>query len=189
MFCGTISGMQLPLSYYGNPILRQKTVPVDEITDEIRRLIKDMQETMHANNGIGLATPQIGLSISLFITEVPILITDDPEKPRWEPGKLRVFINPKIIGYSDEKWVYDEGCLSIPGLHAEVVRPVGVIVRATDQDGKEFEETFSWLDARAIMHENDHINGVLFIDRVHGKAREKLEPKLHEIKQKFSSHS
>lgn len=180
--------MQMPLSYYGDPVLRKKTSRIDEITDEIRKLVPDMVVTMHANNGIGLAAPQVGRSISLFITEVPVNVSENPHEAKWEPGKLRVFINPKIMAHSEEQWVYNEGCLSIPGLYGDVVRPVGVVVRATDLDGNEFEETLTWLDGRAVMHENDHINGVLFIDRIHGQAREELEPTLQEIKHKFHPH-
>lgn len=183
--------MKLPLTYYGNPILRKKTTRVDAITDELRQLVNDMVETMHESNGIGLAAPQINQSISLFITDVPIKAPGNPDNPEdpngfhWEPGTLRVFINPKIIFYSEEQWHYSEGCLSIPGLSGDVTRPVTIKVQATDIDGNAFEGEFSWLEARCIMHENDHINGVLFIDRIHGKERKDLDPKLNEIKRKF----
>lgn len=178
--------MKIPLAYYGNPVLRKKTVPVEQITDEIRQLVADMVETMHAHNGIGLAAPQVNRSISLFITQVPIEIDNGKGKaPRVIEGKLRVFINPKILSYGNDQWNRGEGCISIPGLYAEVLRPVTIVVQATDLDGNIFEEEFSWLDARAIMHENDHINGVLFIDRIRGKERKALDHKLNEIKKKF----
>lgn len=178
--------MKLNLTYYGNPILRKKTKPVKEITDEIRTLVHDMVDTMRENNGIGIAAPQVNRSESIFITEVPIKLPDSPEgEEQWQQGPLLVFINPKILSYSEEKWNRDEGCLSIPGLRGDVIRPVTIVVQAMDLDGNLFKEEFSWLDARAIMHENDHINGVLFIDRMNQKDRNAIENKLHEIKRKF----
>lgn len=178
--------MQLPLAYYGDPILRKKTTQIKEINDEIRELVVNMTDTMRANDGIGLAAPQIHCSIALFITEVPIVDADDPEK--WEAGPLRVFINPKIISYSEEKWDRGEGCLSIPGIYGEVLRPVRITVQAMDLTGEVFEEEFTWLAARAVMHENDHINGTLFIDRLSSQERKSLEHKLHEVKKRYSKH-
>lgn len=178
--------MKLNLTYYGNPVLRKKTKPVTEITDEIRTLVQDMVETMRENNGIGIAAPQVNRTESLFITEVPIKVPDSPEgEEEWQPGPLRVFINPKILSYSEEVWNREEGCLSIPGLRGEVVRPVTIVVQATDLEGNLFKEELTWLDARAFMHENDHINGVLFIDRMPPRERKAIEGKLHEIKKKF----
>jgi len=176
--------MKLELAYYGNPVLRKRVSKVKKITDEIKKLVAEMVETMHEHNGIGLAAPQVSKSISVFITEVPIPVKnpEDPEKMEWKPGKLRVFINPKILSHGEEEWNLEEGCLSIPGLYGEVVRPVSVKVQAMDLDGNTFEEEFTWMDARCIMHENDHLNGVLFIDRIHGDKRKELEPKLTEIK-------
>lgn len=179
--------MKLPIIYYGNPILRKKCARVDAITDEIRQLVADMIETMRAaDNGIGLAAPQVGRSLAIFVTEVPVPVKAEGEQEvRWLPGKVRVFINPKLINHSEEQWDRGEGCLSIPKVYGEVIRPVKVTVSATDLDGNEFQEEFSWLEARAIMHENDHINGILFIDRMHGKKRKELEPALNAVKKKY----
>lgn len=177
--------MKLPLAYYGNPILRKKGGRVTEITDEIRQLVNDMIETMRENNGIGLAAPQVQLSKTLFITQVPIKVDNDPDHHEWVEGNVRVFINPKILGVSKEEWIAEEGCLSIPGLYGKITRPVAVRVQATDLDGNLFEEEFTWLDARVILHENDHINGVLYIDRMHGKDRQQIESKLNDIKKKY----
>lgn len=180
--------MKLELMYYGNPLLRKKAVPITEITDEIRQLVQDMRETMIEHNGIGLAAQQIGKAISLCITEVPIpvRVSEDSNEVRWNPGPLRVYINPKLIAHSEEQWTQSEGCLSIPGIYGDVTRPVHIKITATDLEGNIFEEELSWLDARAFMHENDHLNGVLCIDRVHGKERQALEPGLHAVKKKFS---
>lgn len=180
--------MKLPLAYYGDAVLRKKGRQVAKIDDEIRQLVADMIETMREENGIGLAAPQVHKSLALFVTEVPIPVKGEGEEEvKWEPGKVRVFINPKIIKHSDELWTQDEGCLSIPKLYAPVERPVAVLVQAMDLEGNLFEEEFAWLDARAIMHENDHINGVLFIDRIHGQERKQLDPKLTEIKKAYKS--
>lgn len=176
--------MELPLIYYGNPILRKKGLRVTEITDEIRQLVADMIDTMRATNGIGLAAPQVNRSLAIFVTEVPVRVEDQPEE-KWLPGEVRVFINPKLIDHSEQQWMRGEGCLSIPHVYGPVIRPVTVTVRAMDLDGNEFQEEFSWLDARAIMHENDHINGILFIDRIHGKERKALDPLLNAVKKKY----
>lgn len=177
--------MERRLAYYNDPVLRKKGVKVEEITDDIRQLVQDMTDTMRNNNGIGLAAQQVNLALNLFITEAPIPVPVDDRHVRWEPGKLRVFINPKILKHSEEQWSYEEGCLSIPKLYRAIPRPIAVLVHATDLDGNEFEEEFTWLEARTIMHENDHINGVLFIDRLHGKARREVEPLLNDIKKKY----
>lgn len=178
--------MKLPLAYYGDPILRKKGVRVEEINDEIRKLVEDMIQTMREGNGIGLAAQQVHLALNLFITEAPIPVPIGDDKVRWDPGKLRVFINPKILQHSDQQWTQEEGCLSIPKLYRPVTRPIAIIVEATDLDGNVFKEEFTWLEARTIMHENDHINGVLFIDRLQGKMRRELEPLLHDLKKKHS---
>lgn len=177
--------MQLPLMYYGNPVLRKKTTPVGQITDEIKTLVHDMIDTMHAANGIGLAAPQVNRSLALFITQVPRKLSPDPDDHRWEEGEILVFINPKILLYSDNLWSKDEGCLSIPGVYGEVTRPVAIKIEATNLEGQQFQLELIGLNARAFMHENDHINGVLFIDRMHGKGRRELEPQLNAVKKKF----
>lgn len=178
--------MKLPLAYFGHPILRKKGERVSAITDELRQLVADMEETMSAHDGIGLAAPQIKHSLALFIINVP---THIEEEDKWIPGETRVFINPKILEHSEEQWLRGEGCLSIPNLYGTVSRPVRIKVEATDLNGHVFVEEFSGLQARAILHENDHINGVLFIDRVRGREREEMESALRQIKKKFSNQN
>lgn len=174
--------MKLELAYYGNPILRKKCQPVAEVNDEIRELVESMIETLIEHNGIGLAAPQVNKDLRLFITAVPKELPDG----NWEQGELLVFINPEIISYSEEQEIRQEGCLSIPKLYGDVLRPEKIIIRATDIHGNEFEQEFTGLQARCCMHENDHINGVLYIDRMKGKERKMLEPKLREIKNKYA---
>lgn len=173
--------MKLPLAYYGDPILRKKAERVDHIDDELRQLVTDMAETMEVENGMGLAAPQIHRSLTLFITHVPVRGPDDT----WQPGTFRVFINPKILEISEQFWEHEEGCLSIPKLSGTVRRPVHVKVEYTNLEGKTLVEEFEGLEASCVLHENDHINGVLYIDRVKGKERQAMEPQLREIKKKY----
>lgn len=173
--------MQLPLAYYGDPILRKKCPPVPEINDEIRQLVKDMVETMHINNGAGLAAPQVHRSLALFICCVD---TEGPDDT-WIPGKLRVFINPRIVAISQEYWQCGEGCISIPKLYGQVIRPLKVVFEATNLEGELYSEELFGMEARCFLHENDHINGVLYIDRMNQKDRKEFEPLLREVKKKY----
>lgn len=174
--------MKHPLAYYGNPILRKKAAAIPKITDELKQLVADMIETMTAHNGCGLAAPQIHQSIALFITR----IDHHDEEDNLIPGEVRVFINPKIISHTPEQWTCSEGCLSIPGVREDVSRPEKVVIQATNLDGVSFEEEFTEFDAHVIMHENDHLNGVLFIDRLSPKKKKEIEPKLRLIKKKHA---
>lgn len=143
--------MLLRITKIGEEILRQKAQPVEEINDEIRQLANDMLETMIDADGVGLAAPQIGRSIRMFV-----IMADDDVK--------RVFINPQIIKTSNEVGPYDEGCLSIPQVYETIVRPLQVTVQAYDENGKRFTLDADGLLARCIQHENDHLDGVLYID-------------------------
>lgn len=174
--------MKLQLAFYGHPVLRKKTSPVSVIDDKIRQLVYDMVETMDLNDGVGLAAPQVHRSLSIFVTRIPHW----DEQDKIIPGEVRVFINPKILSYTQETWACQEGCLSIPGISREVNRPSKIRVEATDLEGKIFEEEFTFYDAHVIMHENDHINGVLFIDRLPPKEKKDLENFLREVKKKYN---
>jgi peptide deformylase len=173
--------MKLPLAYYGDPVLRQKGARIEVVDDEVRQLVHDMIDTMNAHNGVGLAAPQVHRSIALFITAMPLKNPDDT----WTKGVLRVFINPKIISHSEEMWGLEQGCLSIPGISEKVIRPLKVTIEATDLEGNVFTHEFNAHEAQAVMHENDHINGVLFIDRLTLRKRKGLEPILRAIKKKY----
>jgi peptide deformylase len=148
---------------YPDKRLRTPGEPVREVTAEVRALIEDMKETMYAAPGCGLAAPQIGVSLRLFIVDTA---ADD------EPSELRVFINPEIVA-RDGKVVWEEGCLSFPGIHEEIERAQSVTVRALDEAGKPFELTADGLLGVAIQHENDHLDGVLMIDHM-GVLKRKL---------------
>ena len=175
--------MKLQLVYYGNPVLRKKTERVNEINDELRQFVADMIETMHAHNGIGLAAPQVNRSISLFVTFVP---TQRPDGT-WVEGEERVYINPKVIEISKEMVEVSEGCISIPKLYGTLERPKWVKFEATNLQGELFTGEFDGLFAQNFFHENDHLNGVLYIDRMKGKERQEMENKLREIKKKYNS--
>lgn len=171
----------LPLAYYGDPVLRKKADLVPEITDEIRQLVEEMVETMDASRGVGLAAPQVHHSLRLFVIRDPI----ETEDGSYEMGDVRVFINPKLSLPSKEKWTAPEACLSIPTLRSDVERPKEITVEYTSLDGTVTEERFSGWAARVVMHENDHINGVLFIDRLNEKERSKLNQALHHLEQRI----
>lgn len=170
--------MKKELTYYGNPVLRKKCAPVEQVTEELKRFIQDMEDTMIASNGLGIAAPQLGRALAICITRCPI--ENELGEDSLAPAKL--YINPKLTNPSDEHWVHEEGCLSIPKVYADVDRPVSITVTAQDINGKEFTENLSGWPARVLMHENDHLNGVLFIDRISKKKRNELEAKLRKIK-------
>jgi len=175
--------MELPLIYYGNPVLRQKTTPIKQIDDSVRQLVANMLQTMHKYKGIGLAAPQVNHSLSVFVTFVPIEVEED----KWVDGEERVYINPKILWHSDDLQTMSEGCLSLPKIYVDVTRPVKIRIQAMNLDGELFEAELSGLDAINFMHENDHLHGVLNIDRMDDrKLRKALEPKLRQIKQQYN---
>jgi peptide deformylase len=140
----------LDIRVLGDPILRQQTTPVGEVTDELRRLVADMFETMHHARGIGLAAPQIGRTERLAVIEVD-------EEPL-------VVVNPEIVHRSSGTAKAEEGCLSIPDIYGDVERPKDVVVRATDLEGNQFEVEATELLARCLQHEIDHLDGKLFLD-------------------------
>lgn len=142
--------------HYPDERLRQKAKAVESITPEVRALVEDMKETMYAAPGVGLAAPQIGVSLRLFIVDTA---GED------EPSDLRVFINPEIVA-RDGKVVWEEGCLSFPGVHEEIERAASIRVRALDEHGNAFELEAEDLLGVAIQHEHDHLDGVLMIDKM-----------------------
>jgi peptide deformylase len=163
--------MKLKLAHYSDPILRKKVERVNFIDDDLRRLVDDMIETMHALNGIGLAAPQVFRSIALFITNVPKQLPNG----KWVPGQPRVFLNPQIVEVSEEMQTISEGCLSIPNLYMNVTRPKEIKIQATDINGHPIEETLSDFEATNFLHEYDHLNGILIIDYYSPEERKSLE--------------
>ena len=175
--------MILEVVKYGNPVLRQKGARVEKITPEIRKLIADMFETMHERKGVGLAAQQVGHALQLTVLDVRD-VTDRPSTLELDgkPADLNeimplVLINPEIKPVG-EPVKGAEGCLSFPEIFAEISRPECVDVLALDKKGKPIEFRAGGLLSRAIQHEVDHLNGILFIDRMDRKTKEELRPEL-----------
>ena len=171
---------------YGHPVLRQRCEPVSEVNDEIIQLVADMLDTMVDANGVGLAAPQVGEDIRLAVVDV----SHDPEcveflKVNGEDATLEsimplIFINPEL-SFSQEKEFGVEGCLSIQGIRAEVRRPIAVKATLTKLDGTVLEVETDGLLARALQHEIDHLNGVLFVDRLPAVAKVSMKNRLKRL--------
>lgn len=174
--------MKLTFCYYGNPILRKKGETITEITDEIRELVAAMVDYFDNHNGIGMAAQQVGKALRLFVLRRYIHLPDG----KWTTSEPHVYINSKIVEYSKETWVEEECCMSIPKLLLPVERPLKIKVESTKLDGTRIVEELEGINARVVMHENDHTNGVLFIDRVEDKYLKPAEAKLREIKKKYN---
>jgi peptide deformylase len=149
----------------GNELLRQKAAPVKHISEEYLMIAEDLINTLHREKGVGLAGPQVGRMERIFAIHV-------------EGDMPRIFINPSIIETSPEMVKQEEGCLSIPGFYADVIRPRAVKVQAWNEKGRPFTLEAKGIVARVILHEYDHLEGVLFIDRISGTKRKRLLEKL-----------
>ncbi len=150
---------------YPDPFLREKAEPVSQVDAEVRRLMDDMLETMQANKGVGLAATQVGVGKRILVLDVPEYLEDDEGELEVVPSIIYRLVNPEITESSGEQKC-EEGCLSLPGIRADVKRSLTVTVRALNEDGKEIEVKGEGLLAIAIQHEIDHLNGVLFIDHL-----------------------
>ncbi|MCI0382091.1 MAG: peptide deformylase [Chlamydiae bacterium] len=170
--------MILDLRYYGDPILRKKCKEVEKITPEIRTLVEDMIETMDAKNGIGISACQVGRLVRIFVLRNYVERKDNG----WVLSAAKVFINPKILSKSEETILDVEGCLSIPRVRGHVLRPLKVTVQAMDLEGNTFVEDSEGYNARVRFHENDHLNGVLFIDRLSEEEKTRVMALLQKTK-------
>ena len=162
-----------PLQIYvtPHPVLKKKTIPVkDGVTDNLRKLMDDMLNTMYTCDGVGLAAPQVGVSERLLVLDInqPREADLPPEEKR---GKPQFFVNPEILWSSEDMRIYNEGCLSVPGQYADIVRPDKLRVKYLDYDGKIQEIEADGLLATVLQHEIDHLNGVLFIDHLSSLKR------------------
>ncbi len=151
---------------YGNAVLREKAIPVDAVTDELRKLANEMLETMYAENGVGLAAQQVGQTVSLCVVDVPPDADVDEEEHRENPQiKMPLILfNPKLLSTSEETCSREEGCLSFPGIYGNVVRPRCVKIAFVNQHGDPQELEACGLVARAVQHEMDHLAGIVFVD-------------------------
>jgi peptide deformylase len=178
--------MILPVVKYGSPVLRQKGAKIETVTPEIKKLIADMFETMEENHGVGLAAQQVGVAKMLTVIDV----REVKDRPSWveiggKPADVAdimplVLINPEITPVG-EPVKGSEGCLSFPEIYAEISRPESVDVSALDAKGKPFSFRCGGLLARAVQHETDHLNGLLFIDRMDRKIKLELQPELDDL--------
>ena len=169
--------MILPIYLYGQPVLRKPTEDIAEGEIDLKQLVADMQETLAAAEGCGLAAPQIGKSIRLFIVDGSDIAEDFPECE----GLKKTFVNPQIIEESEETVSYSEGCLSLPGIAENVVRPATITIRYQDEDFKEHTETYTGFAARIILHEYDHLEAHVFTDRISPIRKQFVKGKLTNI--------
>src|SRR5688572_10437527 len=167
--------MIYPIVMYGDPVLRQKAKDI-EVGSDILTLVEDMFETMHAANGVGLAAPQIGKSIRLFVVDGRV-IEDEPGMEDFR----KVFVNPVMIEELGTPWEYEEGCLSIPNIREKVSRKERLKIKYMDENWNAYEETFDGLKARIIQHEYDHIEGKMFVDYLTPLKKRLLKGKLSDI--------
>lgn len=181
--------MILPIVAYGDPVLRAETQELGPEYPKLSTLIENMYETMYAANGIGLAAPQIGLAVRMFIVDLDGIaedaeeLEDEEEKKRLlqYKGFTKVFINPIIIEETGKEWGFEEGCLSIPNIREEVMRKDTIRIEYEDENFNLVEATFDDMAARVIQHEYDHLEGVLFTDKLNPLKRRLLTRKLGNI--------
>ncbi|MEW6469537.1 MAG: peptide deformylase [Bacteroidota bacterium] len=179
--------MILPIVAYGDPVLRKVAVNIDKDYPGLKELIADMYETMYEAKGVGLAAPQVGKSIRLFIVDARPFSEDKDDEgkpiPEYEALKdfKKVFINARIVEEEGEDWPFNEGCLSIPTIREDVERREVVHIEYLDEDFKKHKETYDGIAARIIQHEYDHIEGKLFVDRISALRKRMLKGKLADI--------
>ncbi len=167
--------MVYPIIMYGNPVLRKKAQEIEKGSD-IQQMVQDMFETMHAAHGIGLAAPQIGKSIRLFVVDGTTL-EDEPEME----GFKKIFINAEMLDQQGVDWEFEEGCLSIPTIREEISRKEKIRIRYLDENWNTVEEEYIGMKARIIQHEYDHIEGKLFVDYLTPLKKRLLKRKLNNI--------
>ena len=190
-----------PIVAIGDPVLKTcaKNLPATLPATELQQLIADMYETMYYAHGVGLAAPQIGKSVRLFVMDSGPMVELDEEDiaegVEAEPAVKRAFINPMMVSETGEQWGFEEGCLSIPGVRELVQRCPDIVLRYEDESRQPHEEGFSGMAARIIQHEYDHLEGVLFTDKLSAFKKQLLKGKLarigkgdvaHEYRMKFA---
>lgn len=176
--------MKLPIVAYGDPVLKKKAVEITSEYNGLKELISNMYETMYGAYGVGLAAPQVGRSIRLFLVDTAPFAEDesltDAEKSALSQFK-KTFINPKILEQTGNEWAFNEGCLSIPNIREDVMRKPNITIQYQDENFDTHIEEYDGLIARVIQHEYDHIEGVLFTDKVSSLKKRLLKGKLNSI--------
>jgi peptide deformylase len=189
--------MIYPIVAYGDPVLRKKADDIAQDYLELPKLVADMFETMYASSGVGLAAPHIGKPIRLFVIDSAVVLQrlnekynsqeeeedddEDDDMFRGEVGVKKVFINPRQVNLAGDEWVYNEGCLSIPNVREDVTRPDEITLEYLDENFEPYVETFTGFTGRVIQHEYDHIEGILFTDRLKPLKKRLLKPRLEKI--------
>jgi peptide deformylase len=176
--------MVYPIVAYGDPVLRRKTKELTKDYPKFDEILENMFETMYAARGIGLAAPQVGMPIRLFIVDATPFEDDEDlseEEQKYVATFKRVFINPKIVEETGDEWAFNEGCLSIPDVREDVFRQDTITIEWLDEDFKKHKETINGIAARIIQHEYDHIEGVLFTDKLSPLKKRLIKGKLTNI--------
>lgn len=169
--------MILPIVAYGHPTLRKKSVDIDKDMPDFKKFMEDLWETMYETDGVGLAAPQVNRNIRVFVIDA------DPFKEKYpeSAGIQKAFINAQIIERSGEEVYHNEGCLSVPAIHEDILRESKIKIHYFDEEWNEHEEEFEGILARVIQHEYDHLEGVLFVDHLPGIRKMMLRNKLNDI--------
>ncbi|MBK5214041.1 MAG: peptide deformylase [Flavobacteriaceae bacterium] len=176
--------MIFPIVAYGDPVLRRKTEEITKAYPKLDELLINMFETMYEARGIGLAAPQVGAPVRLFIVDATPFEDDEDlteEERKFVSTFKRVFINARILDESGDEWAFNEGCLSIPDVREDVFRQPDIVIEYQDENFKKHKETFSGMVARIIQHEYDHIEGILFTDRLSPLKKRLIKSKLANI--------
>ena len=181
--------MILPIVAYGTPVLRKVAVDIPKDYPQLQQFIADLFETMYASSGVGIAAPQVGKSLRVFVVDTSPFVNgereEDDEFTEEEREQLKnlkkVFINAKMIKEEGEEWVFNEGCLSIPKIREDVSRKPKIRIQYVDEHFNPYDETYEGIAARVIQHEYDHIEGKLFTDRINPLRRRLLTGKLNDI--------
>lgn len=176
--------MVLPIVAYGDPVLRKKAKEVPEDYPNLKELIENMWETMYGAYGVGLAAPQVGLPVRIFIVDASPFAEDEDlaEEEKKELSSLKkVFINAKILEESGDEWAFNEGCLSIPEIREDVFRKPKIKIEYFDEDFNRHVEEYQGIAARVIQHEYDHIEGILFTDKLSSLKKRLIKGKLSNI--------
>lgn len=176
--------MILPIVAYGSPVLKQKAVPLSQDYDQLGNLIENMWETMYAAHGVGLAAPQVGLALRLFVIDAGPFAQDEnlsEEESTFLEGFKKVFINPVMVSESGTPWDFNEGCLSIPDVREDVARPPQIEIEFLDEHFEKQRLILKGLAARVVQHEYDHIEGILFTDHLSPLKKRLIKGKLNAI--------
>ena len=176
--------MVLPIVAYGDPVLRKRAKEISKDFSNLEELIGNMKETMHQAYGVGLAAPQVGIPIRLFVIDTTPFAEDEDldEEEREQLRNLKkVFINPRILEEEGDEWAFNEGCLSIPDIREDVFRKPEITIEYYDEDFEKHTEPYSGLAARVIQHEYDHIEGILFTDKLSSLKKRLIKGKLKNI--------